>query len=144
MKLIELANGPIHNDFKIKSKTAAGRILFDIKMTQQIPITIITNEVICYMTEKLNAREYFYNLTILDYDNRIESELSKEFVNKFINQQVFDNNSDKSNSQQNSIDKTYNSQKSLSIFQKEERRKKSIENNNIIFPIKQSQLVAPK
>lgn len=64
--LLDIARGPIHFDYSISSFSGfAGRLIFDLRMSQRIKFTLHADSLVCITKDSLNAVEYFYNFKLL-------------------------------------------------------------------------------
>jgi hypothetical protein len=64
--LIDIATGPLHFDYNVASFSGfAGRLMFDVRMSQQIKFVLKAKHLICVMKESLNSLDYFYNFKLL-------------------------------------------------------------------------------
>lgn len=88
LSLYDIATGPTHFDFDIKSgRSSIGRLIFDCEMSQKISLKITSKSLVCKMNKTLNDRYYYYVLTLIDPKReRIQSERSGVFENIFLNQ----------------------------------------------------------
>jgi hypothetical protein len=65
---MDIATGPLHFDYNVSANYGfAGRIIFDIKMSQKIKFNLKAESLICFMSDNLNARWYFYNFNLIVY-----------------------------------------------------------------------------
>ena len=86
LSLYDIATSPSHFDFNINSGGSyIGRLVFDIKMNQKIYLTLKSKQLICKMLRPLTATNYVYKMTLMHDKKRIQSELSGDFKNVFLN-----------------------------------------------------------
>ena len=91
VNLYKIATGAIHNNFILLSSSGSpGRISFDVKMCQYFSMIIKSCVLIGKLNENLQEKHYFYSMTLLDGENRIESEHSADFENCFLNMSMKD------------------------------------------------------
>lgn len=87
VSLYDVATSPTHFDFNINSKEKyLGRLIFDIKMDQKIILTLKSKQLVCKSEKPLAAKGYVYKMTLMHNKKRIQSELSGDFNNLFLNQ----------------------------------------------------------
>lgn len=90
ISLYDIAVGPTHFDFKTGNDKLAGRVKFDLKLSQVIEMEITSTTLICNMEENLTERFYLYNMYLLDGKKRTRSEMSSTFENTSLNMAVID------------------------------------------------------
>lgn len=87
LSLYDVATSPTHFDFNLNSKgNYLGRIVFDIKMDQKLVLTLKSKQLVCKSEKPLAAKSYVYKMTLMHNKKRIQSELSGDFSNLFLNQ----------------------------------------------------------
>ena len=63
IKTYEIATGPLHHDYAFES--SAGRLFFDIKMSQIVKMSLKPLEIVCKFKEPLSAPIYSYNFNVV-------------------------------------------------------------------------------
>jgi hypothetical protein len=85
---------------------------FHVKMSQFFKVTIKSCILIGKLLENLSEKHYFYNFTLVDGENRIESEDSADFENCFLHMSMHETaiqkNSDSNSNRSQEADKKSN------------------------------------
>jgi hypothetical protein len=61
-----ICTGPVHFNFKIQSVINAGRLLFDLKITQITKVTLTVSSLKVLLDKPLNSRFYTFSANFLN------------------------------------------------------------------------------